>query len=537
MSSLINKVKEAIHSDNKSTEQPEGTHGPHSSRAANTADPRVDSDRDHRAGHSTNLAGTGDYSTGGNYTTGTHNTGTHAPGTHTTGTHNTGTHNTYGTEGPATSTDGPHKSNLLNKADPRVDSDRDHSRNLGANPHGTSGTGAYNATDSTRTGGIGGTTGYSSRDTSLPEGTTGPHSSRLANAADPRVDSDRDGSRNVGSNTHGTTTTGHPGTHGTGFGSRDTSLPEGTTGPHSSRLANAADPRVDSDRDGSRNVGGNTHGTSTGTYGHTGTHGTHGTTGFGSRDTSLPEGTTGPHSSRLANAADPRVDSDRDGSRNVGGNTHGTNTGTYGQTTVGGGVGGTTGTSGFSSAGTGAHGPSGHSSGLPEGTTGPHNSRVANAADPRVDSDRDGSHNLGGRGAAGTNYGSTTTGTHGTGTNYGSTTTGAHGTHGTQGTSLGGAGGAYGTGPAPNTAGPHQSDMMNKVDPRVDSDLDGSKTVGGDKTFERSNDFAGKDPTDAAQVPPSILQKHVPSEVSHDHDEHDHSRRHSVSHQEKHRGL
>ncbi|UPL00531.1 hypothetical protein LCI18_011465 [Fusarium solani-melongenae] len=445
MSSLINKVKEAIHSD-KSTEQPEGTHGPHSSRAANTADPRVDSDRDHRAGHSSNLTGTGtgDYSTGTNYTT--------------------DTRNTRGTDGPATSTDGPHKSNVMNKMDPRVDSDRDHSRNMGANPHGTSGTGAYNASDSTRTGGIGGTTGtagYSSRDTSLPEGTTGPHSSRMANAADPRVDSDRDGSRTAGTGT---------GTYGTS-----------TTGP-------------------------------------TGTHGTHGTTGFGSRDTSLPEGTTGPHSSRMANAADPRVDSDRDGSRTAG-------TGTYGQTTVGGGIGGTTGTSGFSSAGTGAHGPSGHSSGLPEGSTGPHNSRVANAADPRVDSDLDGSRKLGNRGAgAGAGAGTT---------NYGSST----GTHGTQGTSLGGAGGSYGTGPAPNTAGPHKSDMMNKADPRVDSDLDGSKTVGRDKTFERSNDYAGKDPTDAAQVPPSVLQKHVPSEIHHEHDEHDHTRRHSVSHQEKHRGL
>ncbi|KAJ4194508.1 hypothetical protein NW767_010012 [Fusarium falciforme] len=412
MSGLINKVKEAIHSD-KSTEQPEGTHGPHSSRAANTADPRVDSDRDHRAGHSSNLTGTGDYSTGTNYTT--------------------DTRNTRGTEGPATSTDGPHKSNVMNKIDPRVDSDRDHSRNMGANPHGTSGTGAYNASDSTRTGGIGGTTG-----TTGIGGTTG--------------------------------TTGIGGT-------------TGTTG-----------------------IGGTT--------GTTGIGGTTGTTGYSSRDTSLPEGTAGPHGSRIANAADPRVDSDRDGSRTAG-------TGTYGQTTVGGGIGGTTGTSGFSSAGTGAHGPSGHSSGLPEGSTGPHNSRVANAADPRVDSDLDGSRKLGNRGAgAGT-------------TNYGSST----GTHGTQGTSLGGAGGAYGTGPAPNTAGPHKSDMINKADPRVDSDLDGSKTVGRDKTFERSNDYTGKDPTDAAQVPPSVLQKHVPSEVHHEHDEHDHTRRHSVSHQEKHRGL
>jgi hypothetical protein len=29
--------------------------------------------------------------------------------------------------------------------------------------------------------------------------------------------------------------------------------------------------------------------------------------------------------------------------------------------------------------------------------------------------------------------------------------------------------------------------MMNKIDPRVDSNLDGSKTVGGNKTFAGSN--------------------------------------------------
>ena len=48
MSGLVNKVKDALHSD-KSHETPEGTSGPHTSRVANTADPRVDSDRDHRA--------------------------------------------------------------------------------------------------------------------------------------------------------------------------------------------------------------------------------------------------------------------------------------------------------------------------------------------------------------------------------------------------------------------------------------------------------------------------------------------------------
>jgi hypothetical protein len=40
------------------------------------------------------------------------------------------------------------------------------------------------------------------------------------------------------------------------------------------------------------------------------------------------------------------------------------------------------------------------------------------------------------------------------------------------------------TGPAANTAGPHKSDMLNKADPRVDSDLDNSKTFGGNKTYQ-----------------------------------------------------
>lgn len=52
MSGLINKVKEAMHSD-KHSETPEGTAGTHNSKVANTADPRIDSDRDHRANPAT----------------------------------------------------------------------------------------------------------------------------------------------------------------------------------------------------------------------------------------------------------------------------------------------------------------------------------------------------------------------------------------------------------------------------------------------------------------------------------------------------
>jgi len=72
---------------------------------------------------------------------------------------------------------------------------------------------------------------------------------------------------------------------------------------------------------------------------------------------------------------------------------------------------------------------------------------------------------------------------------YGSTTgsgiTGSHGTH-TTGTGLTGThqSGTVGSGNSNTTAGPHNSDMLNKVDPRVDSDLDGSKTMGGNKTYQ-----------------------------------------------------
>src|SRR5207248_1812744 len=94
---------------------------------------------------------------------------------------------------------------------------------------------------------------------------------------------------------------------------------------------------------------------------------------------------------------------------------------------------------------------------------GPHNSSLANKMDPRVDST--------------TGY---STGTAGTGT------TGAYG-HGVQGSSgVTGATMAGGPGPAPNTAGPHKSDIANKMDPRVDSDLDGSRTMGMDQTYSGS---------------------------------------------------
>jgi len=179
-----------------------------------------------------------------------------------------------------------------------------------------------------------------------------------------------------------------------------------------------------------------------------------------------PAGPTG-HNSHAANKADPRIDSDRDGradhttgaglSSTTG--THGTHTGTHGTHT------GTTG----GLASTGTHGTTGY--GNTSTNTGPHDSNLANKADPRVDSDRDHRSNPTSSGL-GSNTGA-----------YGST--GTHGTHGTTG-SHNVTGGLNNPGPAPNTAGPHSKDILNKVDPRVDSDRDGSKTVGQDQTYARS---------------------------------------------------
>ena len=117
-----------------------------------------------------------------------------------------------------------------------------------------------------------GTAGTTTGTTGTAEGVHGPHSSRAANTLDPRVDSDRDGSATTGGNSGLTGTTGtHTGTH-TGGGLTGTTGTTGTAqgvhGPHSSRIANTLDPRVDSDRDGSATTGG-------GLTGSTGTYGTH----------------------------------------------------------------------------------------------------------------------------------------------------------------------------------------------------------------------------------------------------------------------
>jgi hypothetical protein len=205
----------------------------------------------------------------------------------------------------------------------------------------------------------------------------------VLNKADPRVDSDMDGSRNMGASNYGpgaTSGSGLTGSHnthptGTGIGSGTTGgYGSSNTGPHSSNLANKLDPRADSDRDGSRNAGAANYGPgATSGSGLTGSHGTHTGTGIGSGTTGTygSSNTSGPHSSNLANKADPRVDSDMDGSRNMGASS---NTG-YG--TTGSGLGhGTHNT--VTGSGSANHGGLGHAHGGLDGpaphTAGPHKS-------------------------------------------------------------------------------------------------------------------------------------------------------------------
>jgi hypothetical protein len=187
------------------------TSGPHSSDLSNRADPRVDSDNS-RLGGSHNTSGLGSSGT-------------------TTGAY--GSSNAYDNTSSNKTTSGPHNSDMLNKVDPRVDSDNskayDSSRNtssgLGSSTHNTS-SGLGSSTHNTGAGF--GTTGA----------TTGPHHTDTANALDPNVDANRSGYS--GSNT--TSGLGSTGTTTGAYGSTN-------SGPHSSNLGNKTDPRIDSDND------------------------------------------------------------------------------------------------------------------------------------------------------------------------------------------------------------------------------------------------------------------------------------------------
>ncbi|KAL8779805.1 MAG: hypothetical protein Q9213_006763 [Squamulea squamosa] len=315
--------------------------------------------------------------------------------------------------------------------------------------------------------------------------------------------------------------TGIPETHGpldtnkalpreptTGYTGGHDSLTTSGVGPHSSALANKADPRVDSDLDGSKGLSGHdTAGTTGGLTGSTfpdRTAGNHGDTADIGR--SFPLGgassgttTSGPRSSDLANKADPRIDSDRDGSRGVGTTTGlGSGTGAMPSTShqgdlSGSGLGDAPGsqTGVATGAATGVplpkgygpeswthdHGKHGHeyvgdpceneppAPGAVHFTSGPHSLDTTNRLDPHV-----------GGGAAGglehttvdsaSGTGDRHTGSGGLATGVGIGTTGVGSYESTRGTPS-----ASTTQSAGTTAGPHKSDLLNKADPRVDSDL------------------------------------------------------------------
>ncbi|KAH8690784.1 hypothetical protein BGW36DRAFT_389321 [Talaromyces proteolyticus] len=216
-------------------------------------------------------------------------------------------------------------------------------------------------------------------------------------------------------------------------------------GPHDSNLANKLDPRVDSDRD---NRAAGTSATATGVGG---------TTGINTGYDNPRSANVGPHDSSLANKADPRIDSDQSqygaagGFTSTGGsydNPQSTSHGPLGSDRVDfadPSIGSNQGQLGSDIGGAGLSGNNVQST-----NAGPHSSNVANKLDPRVDSDLDNRarhQNLASGGVP-------------SGSSYATP----------------------GSGSAQQTAGPHDSNLANKLDPRVDSDVDNSRTVGGDAT-------------------------------------------------------
>ncbi|KAI3286136.1 hypothetical protein DTO002I6_8342 [Penicillium roqueforti] len=389
-------------------------------------------------------------------------------------------------ESTKSSNHGPHSSNLANKLDPRVDSDRDnraaHTDVTGAGlgtthdtTHGTTATGTHGSTlGSGTTHGTSGVTGTGAGlGSSHPTTATGTHGS---------------GTTYDTSDVTGT---------GAGLGSTHNTTGSTNAGPHSSNIANKADPRVDSDRDNrARHEGltgtglGSTHPTTaTGTHGSAlgsgTTHGTSGVTGTGAGlGSTHPTTASGTHGSALGSGTTHSTGAGLGSTHpTTATGTHGSALGTdtihgTGLTGTGAGLGSThpstaTGTHGSTlGSGTGAT----HSGPIPTpGTSstnaGPHSSNIANKLDPRVDSDRD-SYPQHQSPLAGTGPGTVTHGSHTRDTTApGGSVIGGSGL-GTTGHQDAVAGSSYNTsstGTTTGTTGPHSSSIANKLDPRVDS--------------------------------------------------------------------
>ncbi|KIW13137.1 hypothetical protein PV08_08324 [Exophiala spinifera] len=284
MSGLINKAKEALagnhHDDPRSSNA-----GPHSSNVANKVDPRVDSDFDHRNDPTSNVGGRGHTQTTG------YGAGAGAGASAGYGGANTG----YNTAPTTTAGNNIHSSHLANKADPRVDSDFDHRANPtssvggygtsqtsagygGQHGHGTTGAAGATGTggtvhssnlankldprvDSDRdhranpTSSVG---GYGNSQTTSGYG----HSNHNGAGGYGAAPTSGYGQQGHGAGVHDTVTTG-----GAGYGGHNTGVPanSGYTGtsstaaghsgasthpPHSSDLLNKVDPRVKVDKEG-----------------------------------------------------------------------------------------------------------------------------------------------------------------------------------------------------------------------------------------------------------------------------------------------
>jgi len=373
MSGVLNKLKEAVSGGNHqgdntthgNTTTPgysgsgtaPNTEGPHNTDAANRADPRVDADGDGRAGYEVgeNFHGTTGSTTGSSMGAGVghpdsgigkNTTSTPLFGSkdnhlghseqqdlqnyesrhgHTSGlsavegaaereaTH----HNTTGSSRDTTSSGVGYGQNISGSGL----SSRDNTTGYGSSGNTT---GEYGTTGNT-------SSGYGSSTT-----TSGPHSSSIANKLDPRVDSDRDGSRGLGST--GSTTGNQYST-----GSGEAGYPHHHTGLHAAEVISELKPgtNVDSDVHHRHNLymsdkiedyeaGSGVHTRGDPNYGlssltgnrsaeydssRTGTTGGIGSTTGGIGSTTGGNTTaSGPHNSNLLNKADPRVDSDRDGS-------------------------------------------------------------------------------------------------------------------------------------------------------------------------------------------------------------------------------
>jgi hypothetical protein len=184
--------------------------------------------------------------------------------------------------GPAPFTAGPHRHDILNKLDPTVDSGTGGMQVLTGAHHNAAMAGGVpaggalggnnpyhgaNAVDPTLpnagnyyTRGTNVVPGHNAVPRNAPEGTYGPHTSRLANAVDPRVDSDADHRRRVGLGTGAGSGAAARNGAGVGAGAGMATggnakpiFPPGvggpaptTAGPHRHDILNKLDPSVDS---------------------------------------------------------------------------------------------------------------------------------------------------------------------------------------------------------------------------------------------------------------------------------------------------